>query len=94
MIRGSSSFRFMAIRNVRTVAPGERYRGSTDATAGAALVPFPVLVAGDTSWLAKTGKEPKDPAPTRQITAMIGWKTPLNPIWRVPLLVEARFEAR
>ena len=65
MIRGSSSIRFMAIRNVRTVALGERYRGSTDATAGAALVPFPVLVAGDTSWLAKTGKEPKDPSNSR-----------------------------
>jgi hypothetical protein len=78
MIRGSSSIRFMAIRNVRTVALGERYRGSADATAGPALVPFAVLFAGATSWLAKTGKEPKDPAPTRQITAMIGWMTPLN----------------
>src|SRR5208282_883599 len=56
----------------------ERYRGSTEATAGPALVPFAVLFAGATSWLAKTGKELQDPAPTRQITAMIGWKTLLN----------------
>jgi hypothetical protein len=84
----------MAIRNVRTVALGERYRGSTDAIAGPALVPFAVLFAGATSWLAKTGEEPQDTGPTRQSTAMIGWKTPLNRIGRIPLLVEAQFEAR
>ena len=61
ILLGSSSVRFMAIRNVRTVALGERNRGSTDATAGPARVPFAVVFAGATPWPAKTGKEPKDP---------------------------------
>ena len=39
-------------------------------------------------------EEPQDPAPTRQMTAMIGWKTPLDRIWRIPLLAKARFGAR
>jgi hypothetical protein len=68
----------MAFRKVRTVALGERYRGSTVAAAGPAPAPFPVLFAGEASWLAKTGKEPQHPAPTRKITATIGWKTPFN----------------
>ena len=68
----------MAIRKVRTVALGERYRRSTGATAGPATVPFPVVFGGATSWLAKTRKAPQDPELSRQTTTMIGWKTLLN----------------
>ena len=45
--------------------PGRAEPGIDRGDPGPALVPFPVVFAGDASWLAKTGKKPQDPAATR-----------------------------
>ena len=79
ILRGSSSVRFMAIRNVRAVALGERNRGSTDAAAGRASGDLETSRSfGVSPWPAMTRGLLQSKAPDRQADMADGQSLPFK----------------